>query len=306
MTPESGVPVVWVDAFAERPFGGNPAAVCLLDEAADDRWMQALATELGLSETAFVWPQAGGLWLRWFTPATEVALCGHATLAAAHALRQTGHWRHWPQVEVGEEVHFRTRRGTLVARFDGPMVEIDLPAEAPVACDVPEAVAAWGAAEAVTASGGDGPSAFAGDRRDLVVALDGAAAVRSLAPDLAAIARLPYRVVVATAPGDEPGTDYVLRVFGPAVGVDEDPVTGSAQCLLGPYWSARLGRRALKAAQLSARRGRLQVVLDGDRVRVSGQAVTVLTARLTAAAGPPVPPGAAPPGTLPTMGIPEA
>jgi predicted PhzF superfamily epimerase YddE/YHI9 len=281
------VPIFWVDAFTDRRFGGNPAAVCLLTGPADERWMQGLATELGLSETAYVCPAAGGpasgtvneLSLRWFTPTTEVDLCGHATLATAHALRQAG--------RAGDDdvLVFRTRSGRLTARFDGDVVELDLPATRPVPVDRPPALPAPWPVAAVAEYGGS-----------LVVELDGAAAVRGAVVDVPTIAALAYRVVVVTARGPAPAdqvagpppsptgppppADYVLRVFGPNVGIDEDPVTGSAQCVLGPYWADRLGRTVLHAEQLSGRGGRLRVEVDGDRVRVAGSAVTVLTGQV--------------------------
>jgi predicted PhzF superfamily epimerase YddE/YHI9 len=275
------VPIFWVDAFTDRRFGGNPAAVCLLTGPADEQWMQGLATELDLSETAYVWPAASGaadeLSLRWFTPTTEVDLCGHATLATAHALRQAG------RAGDGDVLVFRTRSGRLTARFDGDVVELDLPATRPVPVDRPPALPASWPVAAIAEYGGS-----------LVVELDGAAAVRGAVVDVPAIAALAYRVVVVTAHGPAPAAppagpppadsappaDYVLRVFGPNVGIDEDPVTGSAQCVLGPYWADRLGRRVLQVEQLSARGGRLRVEVDGDRVRVAGSAVTVLVGQV--------------------------
>lgn len=257
-------PMYWVDAFASRPFAGNPAAVCLLDGPAVEAWMQGLATELGISETAFTWPEGDGRVLRWFTPRTEVALCGHATLATAHALREEG------RATDGDVVAFRTRSGVLTARLGGPAaVELDLPADPPAAAEVPAALRALG------------PVAAAAGREDLVLELATAAEVRAADPDLRAVAALPYRAVCLTAPGDgATDADYVLRVFGPRVGIAEDPVTGSAQCVLGPYWAARTGRTVLDAAQLSARGGRLSVALAGARVLVGGGAVTVMAGRV--------------------------
>jgi PhzF family phenazine biosynthesis protein len=251
-----------VDAFPERPFSGNPAAVCLLDGPADEGWMQALADEMGLSETAFVWPEGELLSLRWFTPATEVDLCGHATVAAAHALRAAG------RADDGETISFTTRSGVLGARLDGDLVELDLPAERAVAVPLPDALSGLAA---VACARGPG---------DLLVEMADADAVRTVRLDLVAVATLDVRALYLTAAGDGGGTDYVLRVFAPGVGIDEDPVTGSAQCLLGPYWSDRFGRTTLEAAQLSPRGGRLTVTVQGDRVKVAGRAVTVLDGRV--------------------------
>lgn len=255
------IPLYWVDAFAEHRFGGNPAAVCLLDGPADEAWMQALAAELGLAETAFTWPEGQARRLRWFTPTTEVDLCGHATLAAAHALAEGG------RAAAGETLSFLTRAGTLAARLDGGMVELDLPADPTDPVPAPDGTALG--APAVAAALG---------ARYLVVEVASAGVLRGLRPDPGAVALLHDVGVVVTAPGDRPDVDYVLRVFAPRVGIGEDPVTGSAQCPLGPYWADRLGRDAMEARQESARGGRLRVRVRGDRVLVAGGAVTVLTA----------------------------
>lgn len=263
---DAGVPVVWVDAFCDGPFTGNPAAVCVLDRPAPAEAMQRLAAELGLSETAFVWGEEAGFALRWFTPLVEVDLCGHATVAAAHALARAG------RLEDGT-ARFSTRSGPLVATVDGEEVEIDLPAETPEPVTVPAALSAlWPAVRA------------ARGRFDLVVELADEDAVRATTAGTPQVAAQPYRGVIVTAPGGRTAADYVLRFFAPQVGVEEDPVTGSAQCLLGPYWAAALGRDALSAAQLSARAGSLRVTVAGDRVRVAGRAVSVLSGELTAAA----------------------
>jgi predicted PhzF superfamily epimerase YddE/YHI9 len=254
------IPLYWVDAFTELRFGGNPAAVCLLQGPADERWMQGLAGELGLSETAFVWPEGEARRLRWFTPATEIDLCGHATLAAAHILRHEG------LAGDGDVLCFRTRSGDLMARVDGRSVELDLPADPPEPVPVP---AAHGLGVAV--------SAAASGSLSLVLELADADTLRSIVPDRGAIAALHPRAVVVTAPGDHAGVDYVLRAFGPRVGIDEDPVTGSAQCTLGPLWTERLGGRPLEAVQESSRGGRLRVTVVGDRVRVAGAAATVFS-----------------------------
>lgn len=263
----SSVPLLWVDAFCDRLYGGNPAAVCLLDEPAPAGAMQALAFEMGLSETAFAWPVADGFSLRWFTPTAEVDLCGHATVAAAHALKATG------RLDGPGDVHFETRSGALSATVERGYVEIDLPAETPLRCEPPPALTArWPVVAAATG------------RFDLLVEVADESAVGEVAVDLSEIAALPYRGVIVTAraaPTSARGRDYVLRFFAPRVGVPEDPVTGSAQCLLGPYWQALLGRSRLRAYQLSARGGALDVTIEGARARVGGRAVTVLRAALS-------------------------
>lgn len=262
---EPTVPLLWVDAFAEGQLRGNPAAVCLLERPAPPEAMQALASELGLSESAFVWPDGAAFSLRWFTPVTEVDLCGHATVAAAHALAETGRCR-------DHKVRFATRSGTLEATIRGE-VTIDLPAESPVRVEPPRQLAArWpvvGAAEG---------------RFDLLVELADAEAVRRADPRSVDLLALPYRGVAVTARGERArggaDADYVLRFFAPRVGVAEDPVTGSAQCLLGPYWSAELGRAQLRAVQLSARGGVLRVAVGSERVAVGGRAETVLSGQV--------------------------
>ena len=267
-------PVLWVDAFSDAPFAGNPAAVVILEGPSPETAMQSLAFELGLSETAYVWPCQDGFSLRWFTPSTEVDLCGHATLAARHALTV------WGRAGADEAVRFQTRSGVLTASVRGELIELDLPAEVPRVVAVPPSLAAW---PAIAAAEG---------RFDLLVELQGIDDVRAVRPAAAELQHLGYRGIVVTAapaherepapaPEPDPAHDYVLRFFAPGVGVDEDPVTGSAQCLLGPYWAARLGRTSLRAAQLSARGGRIAVVVDGDRVRIDGRAVTVLEGEVT-------------------------
>lgn len=257
-----------MDAFADGPLAGNPAAVCLLDQPAEEGWMRQLAAELGLSETAYVWPEGGELRLRWFTPAAEVDLCGHATLAAAHALGEAGRW-------TGGPLRFRTRSGRLVARRQGALVSLDFPADTPLPAVHPQGSAArrppFGLLEA--------PVGYARGRTDLLVELSDAAEVAAAAPDLAEVAAGPWRGVVLTAPGDR-SSEYVLRFFAPGLGVPEDPVTGSAQCLLAPYWSERLGGERFEVRQLSPRGGALVVTIDGDRVHIAGRAVTVLTGRV--------------------------
>jgi predicted PhzF superfamily epimerase YddE/YHI9 len=262
------IPITWVDAFSDVAFGGNPAAVCLLAEPIEDARMQSIAFELGIAETAYLTPtdDPTTFGLRWFSPATEIDLCGHATLASAHALRQGG------TVDGGATLTFHTRSGPLRAAFAGDRIELDFPADPITAGPVPGALAEqWPGA--VAASGQTGFFTF--------VALSSAEAVRAYEPDLPAIASTGAKALLLTAPAPPgSGADYVLRVFGPNVGIDEDPATGSAQCSAGPYWASELGRETLVAHQLSRRGATLYVRPDGDRVRIAGQATTVLTGEL--------------------------
>jgi PhzF family phenazine biosynthesis protein len=262
------VPMTWVDAFSDVAFGGNPAAVCVLREPLTDERMQSIAYELGIAETAYLTPteDPSSFGLRWFSPATEIDLCGHATLAAAHALRAEG------TVDGGAPLTFHTRSGPLRAAFDGDRIELDFPADPMTPAQLPDPLKEqW--PDAVVASGSTAFFTF--------VALSSAEAVGSYEPDLAAIAAVGSKALLLTAaaaPGSE--SDYVLRVFGPNVGIDEDPATGSAQCSAGPYWATQLGREALVARQLSRRGATLYVRPDGDRVRIAGYATTVLTGYL--------------------------
>jgi PhzF family phenazine biosynthesis protein len=257
-----GIPICVVDAFASAPFQGNPAAVCVLEEARESGWMQRVAAELNLSETAFLMRGDDGGWgLRWFTPGTEVELCGHATLAAAHVLWETG--RLFP----AEAARFDTRSGRLTCRRgESGEVTMDFPARPAVATSMPEGLGA--------ALGSDvrwcGRSVD-----DLLVELPHATTVRGLVPDLVALGLLPVRGVIVTAASDVSEYDFVSRFFGPALGVPEDPVTGSAHCTLGTYWAARLGRDRLRGWQASRRGGSVSVKVAGDRVELSGPAVTV-------------------------------
>ena len=263
-----GQPLTWVDAFTDAPFAGNPAAVCVVERPRDERWMQALAREIGLSETAFVEPRGEEFGLRWFTPAIEVDLCGHATLAAAHVLWEEGH------VAPDRPARFRSASGTLTARrLDDGWIGLDFPATPAIAGVAPDGLAeGLGARPRWSGRTSQG---------DWVVELDDEAAVRALAPDMPRLARIEMRGVIVTAPATLEGADYVLRFFGPGSGVDEDPVTGSAQCALAPYWAERLGRNALVAFQASPRGGWLRVRPDGERVGIEGRAVTVLRGELT-------------------------
>lgn len=248
------VPVSVVDAFTDRPFAGNPAAVCRLASWPGDDWLRGVAAEMNLAETAFLVPRAAGEYeLRWFTPAGhEVDLCGHATLASTHVL--------------GERVTFHTRSGALHGAVgDDGWITLDLPASPSTAApDDPAIIEAIGCRVRSTWRG-----AF------VVVELPSAGDVRELRPDMVAIAARCAHGLIATAAGDVDGIDIVSRVFAPAIGIPEDSVTGSAHCQLAPLWAQRLGRDDLVAEQASARGGTLRLRVDGDRVAVSGQAVTV-------------------------------
>lgn len=255
-----------VDAFTRQPFAGNPAAVCLLDEAAPETWMQDVAAEMNLSETAFLWPEADAYRLRWFTPTREVDLCGHATLASAHVLWETG------ELASEDPARFETLSGRLSARQEEGWIWLDFPDEAAKPRDPPAGLAEILGAE---------PVAVAENRLDLLAELADQATVEALDPDLAGIEALDHhRGLIVTAPG-QGGTDYVCRYFAPAYGVPEDPVTGSIQCALGPWWAAKLGKDRLVGAQVSSRGGRFQVHPKGDRVAIGGQAVTVVTGAVT-------------------------
>lgn len=259
-----------VDAFADRPFAGNPAAVCVLDSPADPAWMQALAREMNLSETAFLWPEGGAWRLRWFTPRVEVDLCGHATLASAHVL-----WRHLQRPEP--RLAFETRSGRLYATREGARIGLDFPAPEAVAAPLPEAIAA--------ALGGVRPVWSGRAESDWIVVLESAAAVRALDPDPGLLARAPARGVAVTARDESGAHDIVSRFFAPAVGVDEDPVTGSAHARMARYWAAVLGKDRLRAYQASARGGELELRLRGDRVELWGTAVTVWSGGVQAGPG---------------------
>lgn len=271
-----GQTIIQVDAFTDRPFAGNPAAVCVLDGPRDDTWMQAVAREMNLSETAFLHPEGsdpGSYRLRWFTPNVEVDLCGHATLATSHVLWTEGH------LPKDTPARFHTRSGLLTAEYRDGWITLDFPATPAVLTSAPP-VDPSALADAV-----GGPVEFAGfSKFDGLVELASESAVRSLSPDVAAIAALPVRGVIVTGRAETPGFDFVSRFFAPRVGVDEDPVCGSAHCCLGPYWGERLGKTDLVAYQASARGGVLRIGLRGERVLLSGQAVTVLRGELTAPA----------------------
>ncbi len=256
-----------VDAFTEQPFQGNPAAVCILGEAADDTWMQRVAQEMNLSETAFLHPENGDFRLRWFTPTVEVPLCGHATLASAHVLWESGRLR------TREHARFQTRSGPLSARREDELIVLDFPTTRAEACTAPAGLAcALGAQPKYV-----GKSTF-----DLLVELESEAAVRELAPDFSALAALPTRGIMVTSRSSDSAYDFVSRFFAPSAGIAEDPVTGSAHCCLGPFWGDRLGKNDLVARQVSERGGVIRVGVRGGRVELGGRAVTVLSGELLA------------------------
>lgn len=259
--------IVQVDAFTDRPFAGNPAAVCVLPGPADERWMQRVAAEMNLAETAFLHREGDAWRLRWFTPGVEVDLCGHATLAAAHVLWEDG------VVHRSQPLRFLTRSGALGAAARDGWIELDFPVEPalPVAAP-PHLLEALGITGVV-----------ARNRMDYLIEVADEGVVRHLAPDLSRLKLVGPRGVIVTAPAAAP-YDFVSRFFGPAVAVDEDPVTGSAHCALGPWWAERLGRTTLMGYQASARGGVVRVELRDGRVRLLGQAVTVLRGALIGSA----------------------
>jgi len=255
-----------VDAFADRPFAGNPAGVCILERAAPERWMQVVAAEMNVAETAFLVRRDDGAFdLRWFTPTIEVDLCGHATLASAHIL--------WEErvLPAGERVRFHTKSGLLTAWREADIIRMDFPAEPVTASEAPAALA-----EALGVE-----FTFAGkNRMDWLVEVADEAAVFAVRPELRALATLGVRGVIVTSRSASPERDFVSRFFAPGAGVDEDPVTGSAHCALAPYWAGKLGKPALVGYQASARGGTVECTVVGDRVVLGGRAVTVLRAKL--------------------------
>ncbi len=258
-----GLTITQVDAFTDEPFTGNPAAICILPEVRDDRWMQNVASEMNLSETAFLVRQPDGFNLRWFTPAVEVDLCGHATLASAHVLWEAGH------LKPDEEARFHTRSGLLTATRQDDWIELNFPATPAEPADAPaDLLRALG----VTAT-------YIGKNRfDYLIEVDSEATLRAIQPDYSLLLTVPARGIIVTSRGSR--YDFVSRFFAPSVGVNEDPVTGSAHCSLAPYWSRKLDKDALLAYQASSRGGTLHVRVDGDRVHLGGQAVTVLRGEL--------------------------
>lgn len=255
-----------IDAFTDRPFGGNPAAVCFLEKPADAAWMQKVAAEMNLSETAFISPGESGFELRWFTPTVEVDLCGHATLASAHALWTEG------LVDTDAEIAFHTRSGALICRYAGGSIELDFPATPAEKTEPPPGL---------LAALGVQPSFVGLTKFDTFVVVDTQETVRSLQPDFAALREMDVRGAIVTSRSANDAFDFVSRYFAPGAGIDEDPVTGSAHCCLGPYWGEQLGKTEMTGLQASARGGVVRVRLVGDRVVLGGQAVTVFRGTLS-------------------------
>jgi len=258
-----------VDSFTTQPFSGNPAGVCVLHEARSEDWMKAVAGEMNLSETAFLVPESPGYRLRWFTPKVEVSLCGHATLASAHILWEQGY------LKSDQKAIFATRSGNLTAdRMQDGWIALDFPAR-----EIMPAVPAEGL---LAALGIKAPIFVGRYKNTYIIELKDGGAVREVSPDYSTLLKLDVRSIGVTARGDGNPYDFVSRYFAPAVGINEDPVTGSVHCALAPYWSHKLGKPEMLAYQASARGGELRVRDEGERVILMGQAVTVFTASLVA------------------------
>ncbi len=260
-----GLRIFQVDAFTKEPFKGNPAGVCILPGPGDEDWMQHVAREMNLSETAFLYQQEDGFSLRWFTPAIEVELCGHATLASAHILWEAGY------LKPDEGARFYTLSGLLTAERVGDWIELDFPAE-------PEAPAA--PPDDLSRALGVRPKYVGMNRLDYLVEVDSEETLRAMQPDFTLLGTISSRGFMVTSRSASPEYDFISRFFAPGVGVNEDPVTGSAHCCLGPYWSNRLGKNEFVAYQASARGGIVRVRVSGERVRLGGQAITVLRGEL--------------------------
>jgi predicted PhzF superfamily epimerase YddE/YHI9 len=264
--PKAATLELWlIDAFTDRAFAGNPAAVCLLDRERPDAWMQQLAGEMNQAETAFLLRRDDGFGLRWFTPAVEVDLCGHATLASAHFL--------WEKklLTAKAEARFHTRSGLLTATKSGEWIVLDFPATPAEVTEPPPYLL-----DSLKSHGAE--VLFNGT--DYLVVLPAASKVRGIKVDFRLLSAIEARGVIVTAPSDMEAVDFISRFFAPQAGVDEDAVTGSAHCTLGPYWGARLGLSEMTGYQASARGGHVKIELTGDRVRLGGKAVTVLKGKL--------------------------
>lgn len=262
-----GITIFQIDAFTSEPFGGNPAGVCLLEKPADEAWMKAVAAEMNIAETAFLFKKGEIYNLRWFTPTVEVDLCGHATLASAHILWETG------VLPKDDRAVFDTRSGILTAVKRGDMIELDFPRE-----EADEASATEYLLESLSLE----PLYVGKNRFDYIIEVSSEKEVRALEPDFTLLKKVPTRGVIVTSVSDSPDYDFISRFFGPATGVNEDPATGSAHCCLGPYWEKKLGKKEFKAYQASPRVGEIYVRTDNDRVVLGGNAVTVLRCELVA------------------------
>jgi PhzF family phenazine biosynthesis protein len=263
------IPIYHADAFATKPFEGNPAAICLLADERPPAWMQSLAAEMNLSETAFVRPLDDGFELRWFTPAIEVELCGHATLASAHVLWTEG------VVRKNDPIRFHTKSGALTCRQAGDLIELDFPKTPATPAESPA-----GLLEAL----GVQPSFIGRSKFDKILVVESEQVVRMLKPDFARLRTIPdLRGVIVTSTSSDPSFDFISRYFAPRAGIDEDPVTGSAHCCLGPFWAERLGKSELTGYQASSRGGVVQIRLVGDRVILGGKAVTITKGHIVGA-----------------------
>jgi PhzF family phenazine biosynthesis protein len=260
--------IVTVDAFTNTPFAGNPAAVCVMQEPRPEEWLRSVAREMNLSETAFLLPRDGEFDLRWLTPAVEVDLCGHATVASAHVLWEDGH------LAPGKQARFHTRSGLLTADRRGDWIELDFPVKIATVAEPP--------AELLPALGVSSTVAVAKNAFDYMVEIESEEELRALSPDHSTLRKIPVRGVIVTARSATNGFDFISRFFAPGSGIDEDPVTGSAHTALGPYWGSKLGRAEMTAFQASARGGVVRLRLNGDRIILGGQAVTVMEATLLA------------------------
>jgi len=261
-----GIKIFQVDAFTNKPFSGNPAAVCILEKEADQKWMQNVASEMNLSETAFLYRAEKGFNLRWFTPSVEVDLCGHATLASAHVLWETGYLRPY------EIARFHTRSGVLRASRNGDLIELDFPMvfeeEAPLPTGLKEGL-------------GVNPIYVGKNKFDYLIQVEDEEEVRNMDPDFNMLKKIQARGIAVTSVCESEEYDFVSRFFAPASGIDEDPVTGSAHCCLGPFWQKRLGKSRFKAYQASGRGGVVHVALSGDRVKLGGNAVIVFRGKIS-------------------------
>ena len=262
----TSIPFWQVDAFTDQPFTGNPAAVCLLASEQSDTWMQKVAAEMNLSETAFVVPgnTASEFRLRWFTPNVEVDLCGHATLAAAHTLFEQS------RVDSSVPIRFHTNSGVLTCSQEGDLITLDFPSTPPVESIDDQIVIQAQAAIGMQAVH------FAGTRFDMFLVASDPQTVRDLQPNFDRLAQIDVRGFIVTAQSHEKGIDFISRFFAPRCGINEDPVTGSAHCALAPYWAAELHRETLIGYQASRRGGTVRSQVIGDRVKLSGQAITIL------------------------------